>query len=114
MIRIGKVDLQNEDISAAPTRRDFSLQSMKSKDRDLNAAFSWALGVTNASEPIVRSVSTSTSTTTGELIEFDVFERDGFDQIMATVGHTARDEDDKFARCLRDTLELVGGMTSTW
>lgn len=116
--RISKIDLQNEDVSAAQCRKDFSIQAARKNETPyLNLPLPWAQPFAVAENNIKNTHSSysSGSSEMGEPIEFDVFEREGFDQIMETVGQTAQQgEIDKFARTMIDTLEIVGGITPGW
>ena len=108
---MSKVDLDNEEISAAQSRVNYSIQTLKKRDVT-NRPFGWA----RKFDVIPQSTSSQSSGSSAILdpIEFDVFEREGFNQIMETVGQSTRNEHDKFARCLRDTLEVVGALTPGW
>ena len=54
--------------------------------------------------------SESSSETSAEIFQFDVYEREGFDQIMRTVAG-ASDEQEAFARSVCDHLEIFESLT---
>lgn len=61
----------------------------------------------------IRLSTSSASSESGEVLQFDVFERQGFDRIMETVANASSNQDD-VARCLCDTLEIVANLSSDW
>ena len=120
-----KVDLQNSQILNGE-RRDFSIQTTKKRKSDHMRSFRGPL-FDNIDSPYfgMRGLHKSSSSTTegGELVEFDVFEREGYDNIMQAVAmnspanSTVRGEasdPEVFAKCLRDTLDIAGCMTPEW
>ena len=53
------------------------------------------------------------STNSGEIFNFDVYEREGFDQIMRTVaGGSSVQEQEAFARSVCDYLEMFENLSS--
>lgn len=59
----------------------------------------------------VRSLAdTSASLSTREL-EFDIYEREGYDKIMRTVAGNSEEEEDQYAKSICDMLEVFERMT---
>lgn len=72
------------------------------------------LSDTNDGEPILNTTSEThsrSSSASTEIFAFDVYEREGFDQIMRTVAGATSEEQEAFAQSLCNTLEIFESMT---
>ena len=103
VVKLNKEDLNRPDLVERNSRRDFSIQSTASSEADLSSLQRvWSQPL---SKPQPKS---SNSSDTGELIEFDVFERKGFNDIMSSIGSLGEnDGNSSFAKSIRDVLELI-------
>ena len=66
--------------------------------------------------PVLKARRALAQLSTGEVIEFDVYERENYDNIMQNVSSkpTLTPDADVFAKGLRDSLELSGSFTPGW
>ena len=71
-------------------------------------AHSWIFDANDLKKRVVRQ---SSDPNTGEMTEFDVIRREGFDDIMQSVANDDDSQFQGFARSLLDALELVNTMT---
>lgn len=115
--KVNREDLQNSQL-ISHKRRDFSIQTLRTRDTMTtkeNNPF-WGL-MDNSDLQALRGIGhTSSSTDTGEVIEFDVYERENYDNIMQNVSSkpTLTPDADEFAKGLRDSLELSGSFSPGW
>ena len=112
--KVDKGDLQNSQL-VSQKRRDFSIQTLRTKTTAEENPF-WGL-MDNADIQAMRGLGRSSSSTdTGQIVEFDVFERENYDNIMQTVSSNPNTmpDPDMFAKCLRDSLEISGSFSPGW
>ena len=109
----GNENHEGQPPASAPKNRDFGFQTVEntnvkriSSARNINEVLE-----ESDEEPQWNaeghSVGSSCST---EIFQFDVYEREGFDQIMRTVAGSP-DENDTFARSVCDYLEIFESLT---
>lgn len=97
-----------------PRSGDFSIKTGEHATAKRIAA---TRGLTELSEPVeedpfTASEEVSMKSETSTVFAFDVYEREGFDQIMRTVaGGSTTEEQDMFARSMCDYLEIFESLT---
>lgn len=91
-------------IELQKARGEFSVRTPKMKIPPATSTqFSWQAMM--ADEPLLHSRS-SMSTESGELMQYDVYEKQGLDRIMESVANTSSDHE-QIAKCLCETLQSV-------
>lgn len=109
MTQLNLVDVENEPQNETAFR-NFSASRLNS---DVSTQFapiarSWIYDANDLKKTSVRS---SSCPTTGEMANFDVIRREGFDDIMQSVANDDEKQFEDFARNLLDALELVSALT---
>jgi len=107
--QLNLVDVENEPQNETAFR-NFSASRLNS---DVSTQFapiarSWIYDANDLKKTSVRS---SSCPTTGEMANFDVIRREGFDDIMQSVANDDEKQFEDFARNLLDALELVSALT---
>ena len=110
--RLSTSDIVNNGvITRQKAQAEISVTTPKQPSRPnvLNRQFSWRSFPEDDPGPIgaLKSYGSSNS---AEVLQFDVFERQGFDRIMQTVANAARDQEE-IAKCICDTLETVAALS---
>ena len=72
---------------------------------------SWAFDSNDLKKTDVKS---SSCPQTGELSDFDIIKREGFDDIMQSVANDDSQKTEVFARSLLDALDAVSTLTPAW
>ena len=80
---------------------------MSTRTRMAHIARSW---IFDANDLKKTSVKSSSCPNTGEMADFDVIRREGFDDIMQSVVNDDDKQFEVFARSLLDALELVNAL----
>lgn len=108
--QLNLVDVENESPKKNLFRRNFSTSTLQSEmsTRIAPIANSWIFDANDLKRTTVRS---SSCPNTGEMTEFDVIRREGFDDIMQSVANDDGKQFEDFARSLLDALELVSTLS---
>ena len=108
--QLNLVDVENEPPKKNLFRRNFSTSTLQTEmsTRIAPLANSWIYDANDLKRTTVRS---SSCPKTGEMIEFDVIRREGFDDIMQAVANDDGKQFEDFARSLLDALELVSTLS---
>lgn len=91
---------------------EFSVMTPKrpSMPRILSRQLSWPSFMGEDTVPPIRANGESASSDSGEVVQFDVFERQGFDRIMQTMGNSTSDQEE-IAKCICETLQTVSSLS---
>eukprot|EP00934_Nitzschia_sp_Nitz4_P006559 Nitzschia sp. Nitz4//scaffold69_size99277//14106//17060//NITZ4_004620-RA/size99277-augustus-gene-0.9-mRNA-1//-1//CDS//3329556676//6549//frame0 len=111
--RLSTKDMETDGILAVPkSRGEFKVPRAKPKapPHSFTRQASWQSLMVD--EPI-RQTRSSASTESGEVLQFDVFERQGFDRIMESMVNSSGNQE-QIAECLCQTLSLVSGVVSSF
>ena len=94
MTRLSKNDIEKDGvITSEKALGEFSVPKPKTKSRPIELGRQLSFYSLMADEVQITHTRSSVSTESGELLQFDVFARQDFDRIMATVGNIAADQD---------------------
>lgn len=110
--RLSKNDIENDGvINLQKPQAEFNIATPKqpSKSNMFSREFSWASFVGDDPTPVNTDIA-SRSSDSREIVQFDVFERHGFDRIMKSVANTTSDQEE-IAKCICDTLEAVAHLS---
>ena len=107
--QLNLVDVENESSHDAVNNVTTSTLQSEMSTRMAPIARSW---IFDANDLKKTSVKSSSCPNTGEMADFDVIRREGFDDIMQSVVNDDDKQFEVFARSLLDALELVSALTS--
>jgi len=110
--RLSKDDIENDGVIALKkAQAGFSIPTPSGRSSKPSLSlrqFSWQSLKGDDLEAIQPATSSRSSNSTEE-VHFDVFERQGFDRIMKTVGSITSDQHD-IAKCIRDTIDAISSL----
>lgn len=110
MTRLSKDCIENDGVIALQ-KAEFSITTPKDRSSRPGLSkkhFLWQSPLAENLGLVGPAISSDISTT-DEVVQFDVFERQGFDRIMQTVGNVSSDQQE-IAKCLCDTFDAISSL----
>jgi len=108
--QISLVDVGESPYDEGATSSTQTLQS-EASIRIAPIARSWIFDSNDLKKTAMKS---SSCPITGDIIDFDVIRKDGFDDIMQSVANDDDKQIEVFARSLLDSIEAVNALTPGW
>jgi hypothetical protein len=111
--RLSTRDIENEGvISVQKPQAEFSVTTPKQRSNATIFSRHFSCQSFMGDDPaLVQAGISFTSSGSGEVVQYDVFERHGFDRIMKTVANATNDQEE-IAKCICETLEAVALLSS--